>query len=154
MPVKFWQTSVRFCFFLSYLITTVTHNMTTYCSLNHEFSTWKLQVQNMSRTCCVQKLFWMSKQKQFLYTTCTELVSNSMNNLSSYCGLTNSRMSASDTDLPVSFNERLVCCDLFRKSSNLFVFVLGFGGFGGPTKSLLSNRIWRNPRLRLKLPSG
>jgi len=27
---------------------------------------------------------------------------NSMNNLSSYCGLTDSRMRASDTDLPVT----------------------------------------------------
>ena len=35
----------------------VTHNMTKDCSLNYEFSTWKLQ-------CCVHKLFWMSKQKQ------------------------------------------------------------------------------------------
>ena len=50
-------------------------------------------------------LFWHSKQ--LLYTTCSEFVffwvrsCKSMNNLSSYCGLTDSRMSASDTDLPV-----------------------------------------------------
>ena len=50
-------------------------------------------------------LFWHSKQ--FLYTTCSELVffsywtCNSMNNLLSYCGLTDSRMSASEKDLPV-----------------------------------------------------
>ena len=53
---------------------------------------------------CFLFLFWHSKQ--FLYTTCSELVFflywswESMNNLSSYCGLTDSRMSASDTDLP------------------------------------------------------
>jgi hypothetical protein len=35
----------------------LTHNMTTDCSLNYEFSIRKLQVQNMSRTCCLQKLF-------------------------------------------------------------------------------------------------
>ena len=42
-------------------------------------------------------------KKQFLYTTCSELVfsSNSMNNLSSYCGLTDARMRASEKDLPV-----------------------------------------------------
>ena len=41
----------------------ITNNMTTDCSLNYKFSTWKLQTQNMSRTCCVHKLFWMSKFK-------------------------------------------------------------------------------------------
>ena len=39
------------------------------------------------RTCCVQILVRMSKQKH---------------NLLSYCGLTDWRMRASDTDLPVS----------------------------------------------------
>ena len=52
----------------------------------------------------------MSKQKQknqFMYTTCTELVvfmywtGKSMNNLLSYCGLVDVRISASDKDLPV-----------------------------------------------------
>ena len=49
----------------------------------------------------------MSKQKQFVYTTCTELVvfsyrnGNSMNNLFSYCGLVDTRIRASDKDLPV-----------------------------------------------------
>ena len=46
-------------------------------------------------------------KKQLLYTTCTELAvflywtRNSMNNLSSYCGLVDARISASDKDLPV-----------------------------------------------------
>ena len=39
----------------------LTHNMTTDCSLNYKFNTWKLQSQNMGRTCCVHKSFWMSK---------------------------------------------------------------------------------------------
>ena len=55
-----------------------THNMTTDFSLNYAFSTWKFQAQNMLRTCCVHKLFWMSKQKtnkkQFVYTTCSQHV--------------------------------------------------------------------------------
>ena len=42
-------------------------------------------------------------KKKFLYTTCFELSCNSMNNLSSYCGLTDARMRASEKDLPVSF---------------------------------------------------
>ena len=58
-------------------------------------------------TCCVQILFWMSKQNKTKNNVCTQHVVNlyfswnSMNNLSSYCGLTDSRMRASDTDLPV-----------------------------------------------------
>ena len=41
----------------------LTQNMTTDSSLNHVFSTWKFKAQNMLRTCCVQNLFWISKQK-------------------------------------------------------------------------------------------
>ena len=58
------------------------------------------------RTCCVQILFWMSKQKQ-KNNFCTQLVlnfyfsGNSMNNLLSYCGLTNARIRASKKVLPV-----------------------------------------------------
>ena len=51
----------------------------------------------------------MSKQKkrQFVYTTCSELVvfmywtGNSMDNLLSYCGLFDARISTSDKDLLV-----------------------------------------------------
>ena len=49
----------------------------------------------------------MSKQKQFMYTTCSELVvfmywtGKSMNNILSYCGLVDARISASDKDLPL-----------------------------------------------------
>ena len=31
--------------------------MTTDCSLNYKFNTWKFLAQNIGRTCCVQKLF-------------------------------------------------------------------------------------------------
>ena len=54
---------------------------------------------------CFLFLFWSSKQ--CLYTTCSEVVfflywiQEWMNNLSSYCGLTDSRISASEKDLPV-----------------------------------------------------
>ena len=49
----------------------------------------------------------MSKQKQFMYTTCSELVifmhwtRNSMNNLLSYFGSVDGRIRASDKDLPL-----------------------------------------------------
>ena len=55
---------------------------------------------------CFLFLFWHSKQ--FLYTTCSEFVffwvrsCKSMNNLLSHCGLNDSRMRASETDLPVN----------------------------------------------------
>ena len=61
------------------------------------------------RTCCEHKLFWMSKQEQ--KTICVHNMfwagsfhywtGKSMNNLLSYCGLVDSRMRASDIDLPV-----------------------------------------------------
>ena len=53
----------------------------------------------------------MSKQKQkkqFLYSTCSELVvfmyrtGKPMNNLLPYCGLADARIIASEEDLPVS----------------------------------------------------
>ena len=55
---------------------------------------------------CFLFMFWSSKQ--CLYTTCSQLVfflywiQEWMHNLSSYCGLTYSRISASEKDLPVS----------------------------------------------------
>ena len=45
-------------------------------------------------------------KKQFVYTTCSELVvficrtDKSMNNLLSYCGLVDARINASEKDLP------------------------------------------------------
>ena len=80
--------------------------MTKDCSLNYKFSTWKFQAQNMGRTCCVHKLFWMSKQKRKaicvhnMFSPCSELgifmywTCNSMNNLSSYCGLVDAKIRA------------------------------------------------------------
>ena len=63
----------------------------------------------MGRTCCVQKLFWMSEITSVHYMfspglslefSCIELVSNSMNNLLSYCGSVD-KIRASDKDLSV-----------------------------------------------------
>ena len=98
----------------------LTHNMTNNCSLIYQFSTWKLQAKNMGRTYCVQKLFWMSKQKticvHIMFSSCSELVAfmywagKSLDNLLSYCGLVDVRINASDKDLSalyVPFQRRL-----------------------------------------------
>ena len=73
----------------------LTHNMTTDCSLIYNFCPRKIQVQNM-----------LCNNIVFVLVTCSEfflyITHKSLNNLSSYCGLTDSRISASDTDLPVS----------------------------------------------------
>ena len=56
-------------------------------------------------TICALFLFWHSEQ--FMYKTCSELLicmywaGNSMNNLLSYWGLVDTRIRASDKDLPV-----------------------------------------------------
>jgi hypothetical protein len=41
----------------------LTHNMTKDCSMIYKFSTRKLKEQNMSRTCCLHKLFRCHKFK-------------------------------------------------------------------------------------------
>ena len=71
-------------------------------------------LQNMGRTCCVQKLFWMSEtisvHNMFstglsLEFSRIELVINvnSMNNLLTYCGLVDAKIRATDKDLPVLY---------------------------------------------------
>ena len=76
----------------------LTHNMTTNCSLNYKFSKWKLQ----ARTFCVHELFWMSKQKTIcehnMFLACNFMywTRNTMNNLSTYCGLVDEKIRASD----------------------------------------------------------
>ena len=63
--------------------------MTTDCSLNYNFNTWKFQAQNMGRTCCVQKLFLTFRT---IYVH---------NNMFSPCS---AKIRASDKDLPVQVN--------------------------------------------------
>ena len=67
-------------------------------------------LQNMGRTCCVQKLFWMSEtisvHKMFSPGLSLEFLMcwtcNSMNNLSSYyCHIIDAKIRASDKDLTV-----------------------------------------------------
>ena len=69
-------------------------------------------------------LFWHSKQ--FMYTTCSELVvfmywtGKSMNNLLSYCGLVDARISASEKDLPVLSSLVSLIQTWWKQSSSFF----------------------------------
>ena len=88
----------------------LTHNMTQDCSSIYKFNTWKQQAQNMRRTCCAQKLFFVFVLTfkticvHNLFSPCSDLVvfmywtGKSMNNLLSYCGLVDVRINASDKD--------------------------------------------------------
>ena len=51
----------------------LTHNMTTDCALNYQFSTLKFQAQNMSRTYQEHGVYKNCSecQKQFLYSICS-----------------------------------------------------------------------------------
>ena len=88
---------VNLCQKLSFLHL-LTHNMTTDCSLNYK--------KYKFSTCCVHKLFWMSKKKQ-RNNLCTQHVlnlnfsCNSMNSLLSYNESIDARIRASKKDLPV-----------------------------------------------------
>ena len=52
----------------------------------------------MSETISLHKMLYPGLRLEF---SCIELVLNSMNNLSSYCGLVDAKIRASDKDLPV-----------------------------------------------------
>ena len=74
--------------------------------MNYKFSTRKQQVKYMIDDVYI-KLFWIKQQQnnsEYNVTTCTELVVflywtlNSTNNLSSYFGVIDARMSASDKE--------------------------------------------------------
>ena len=64
----------------------LSHNMTTYCSLNYKFNTGKFQAHNMDRTCCVQKLIltFRTIYVHNMFSPCSE------------------KIRASDKDLPVT----------------------------------------------------
>ena len=60
----------------------LTHNLMTDCSLNYEFSTWKLQAQNMLRTCCVHKLVFVLTFRTIyvhtMFSTCRQNMSSTL----------------------------------------------------------------------------
>jgi hypothetical protein len=69
----------------------LTHNMTTDCSLNYKFNTWKSKAQTMGRTCCDQILF-LTFRTIFIH------------NMFSPCF---AKIRASDKDLPVQLRKQL-----------------------------------------------
>ena len=73
-PENFPPVQVNLCQKLLFLHQ-LTHNMMTDSSLNYKFNKWKFQAQNMGRTCCVQKLFWMPKTIAVhnMFSTCLRL---------------------------------------------------------------------------------
>ena len=72
----------------------------------------KIRSSNLGRTCCVQKLFFTFRAIYVhnMFSPCSELgifmywTCNSMNNLLSYCGLVDARISASEKDLSTCTN--------------------------------------------------
>ena len=65
---RFSSVQVNLCQKLLFLHQ-LTHNMTTDCSLNYKFNTWKLQAQTWGEHVVYRKCFWHAEQ--FLYTTCS-----------------------------------------------------------------------------------
>ena len=111
---------ITFCIFFSILVN-VLQSQILQC-MEHVIQVNLCQklffLENMGRTCCVQKLFWMSKTISVhnMFSPCSELgiftywTCDSMNNMSSYCGLVDAKITASDKDLPVQFTILLCSC--------------------------------------------
>ena len=94
----------------------LTYKITKDYSLNYMFSTWKLHARTMLRTCCVHKLFWLSKQKPVcvhnmfckcsghvlrLWVSCTELIIPWTICCHMYWGLVDVKIRASGKNLSV-----------------------------------------------------
>ena len=90
-------------------------------------------LQNMRRTCCVKKFFWMSEtisvHNMFspglsLEFSCIELVIQWTISckILSYCGLVDAKIRTSDKDLPVIF-----LVGVIATSSGVMTIFLGFG---------------------------
>ena len=96
MKLSYSHLQVKLCQKLLFL-NQLTHNMTRDCSLNPP--------KNTSSEHVVYK-YCFECQKQYLCTTCSPrfelgIFMYSMNNLSSYYGLVDAKIRASDKDLPV-----------------------------------------------------
>ena len=128
LQTDFWRTFWNICSWIQVnlcqkllFLHQLTHNMKTDCSLNYHFSTWKFQAQNMGRTWGQHDNNMMCTQIVFCFcfdirTTCVNNIfspyselgtfmhwtGNSLDNLLSYCGLVDARISTSKKDLPVS----------------------------------------------------
>ena len=92
--------------------------MKTPTSEHGENMLWTEIVLNVRNNFCTQHVLPRFELGIFMYWTC-----NSMNNLSSYCGLDDAKIRASDKDLPVS----TVCMEaLLLKRSNICVLLWHF----------------------------
>ena len=88
-----------------------------------------LFLQNKGRTCCVHRLFWILKAISVhnMFSPCIELGifthwnCKSMNNLSSYCGLVDTKIRPSDKDLPVLSCGLISAFALFVLRKNLTI---------------------------------
>ena len=105
----------------------LTHNMTRDCSLNFPKNTSSEHVMYRFPLCTNIVLNVKTKtKKQFctLYVVNLYFSWNTMNNLLSYCGLTDSRMRASEKDLPVCRSQIFLITNLFVpfNSNNLIFF--------------------------------
>jgi hypothetical protein len=109
----------------------LTHNMTTDCSLNYEFSTGNSKL----RTCWEHVVYINCSERQNknkkpicvhnIFSTCSEFgifmywTRNWMNNLLSYCGLVDKRISASEKDLSVIINKTHHVVEIAQKRTQL-----------------------------------
>ena len=86
-------------------IDAVEQETNTICQYDERFF---IEFPEKYRTCCVQILFWMSKQKKqtFLYTTCCELVFSGEFNKQSLVIMW-VKKKASEKDLPVQLTARI-----------------------------------------------
>ena len=96
----------------------LTQNMTTDCSLNYEFNTWKLQAQTWGEHVVYRNCFWHSEQ--FLYTKCSPPCS--------------AKGSASDKNLPVTNQPVLVTANSSCRPhcSIAMIFFVFLGAFHYP----------------------
>ena len=114
--------------------------MTKDCPLIYQFNTWTLQAHIMGRTCCAHKLFFVfvltlrTIYAQNMFSPCSELVvfmywtCNSMNNLLTYCGLVDPRISASDKDLPVKVTLDFSIATIFMDKNSFSSKIVTFLG--------------------------
>ena len=94
-----WTLSTNFLFLETLILESVNPQYDNRIQIVHWFTT-SVREKYKFRACCVQKLLFVLAFKTIfvhnMFWTC-----NSMNNLLSYCGLTDARMRASEKDLPV-----------------------------------------------------
>ena len=125
-----------------------------------------LTQKNTNSERCVQRLLFECQNKiikQFLYTTCSELVffwersRKSMNNLLSYCGLTHVRTNPSEKDLPVCKSRYYLFCLILKVVHFLTTIEIAFDFFFNYISHIicfLNRSIWKGPSQFLTRPKN